>query len=139
MLHKIIPATQEDEDYEFERDSVRSNSSRSTRIRLQEKFRVIDKKSADSLTPAGQKEWFRKHASKIMDQSGNSDDVDPADVEFGGFKRVQVRLYLYFIFRLNVFPLNSVYMRQCYQSMLQRAKGYRSEQYHCPYRFKCGC
>jgi hypothetical protein len=101
-----IPATQEDEDYECERDSVRSNSSRSTRIRLQEKFRVIDKISTDSLTPAGQKEWFRKHASQVMAQSGNTDDLDPANDDFGGFKRVQVRSYLFVSIRLAVLRSN---------------------------------
>ncbi len=101
-----IPATQEDEDYEFERDSVRSNSSRSTRIRLQEKFRIIDKISTDSLTPAGQKEWFRKHVSQVMAQSGNTDDLDPANDDFGGFKRVQVRSYLFVSIRLAVLRSN---------------------------------
>ena len=101
-----IPATQEDEDYECERDSVRSNSSRSTRIRLQEPYRIIEKISTDSLTPAGQKEWFRKHASQIMAQSGNSDDLDPANDDFGGFKRVQVRSYLFVSIRLVVLRSN---------------------------------
>jgi hypothetical protein len=103
---ELIPATQQDEDYECERDSVRSTSSRSTRIRLQEKFRVIDKISTDSLTPEAQAAWFKKHAAQIMAQSGNSDDIDFADAEFGGFKRVQVRFYLYVYFRLDLFRSN---------------------------------
>ena len=101
-----IPATQEDEDYECERDSVRSNSSRSTRIRLQEPYRIIEKIPTDSLTPAGQMEWFRKHASQVMAQSGNSDDLDPANDDFGGFKRVQVRSYLFVSIRLAVLRSN---------------------------------
>jgi len=101
-----IPATQEDEDYECERDSVRSHSSRSTRIRLQEPYRIIEKISTDSLTPAGQKEWFRKHASQVMAQSGNTDDLDPANDDFGGFKRVQVRSYLFVSIRLAVLRSN---------------------------------
>ena len=101
-----IPATQEDEDYECERDSVRSNSSRSTRIRLQEPYRIIERISTDSLTPAGQKEWFRKHASQVMAQSGNTDDLDPANDDFGGFKRVQVRSYLFVSIRLAVLRSN---------------------------------
>jgi hypothetical protein len=101
-----IPATQEDEDYECERDSVRSHSSRSTRIRLQEPYRIIEKIPTDSLTPAGQMEWFRKHASQVMAQSGNSDDLDPANDDFGGFKRVQVRSYLFVSIRLVVLRSN---------------------------------
>jgi hypothetical protein len=101
-----IPATQEDEDYECERDSVRSHSSRSTRIRLQEPYRIIEKIPTDSLTPAGQMEWFRKHASQVMAQSGNSDDLDPANDDFGGFKRVQVRSYLFVSIRLAVLRSN---------------------------------
>jgi hypothetical protein len=46
-----IPATQEDDDFDFERDSVCSSSSRSTRIRLQEEIRVIDIKPTNSSTP----------------------------------------------------------------------------------------
>jgi hypothetical protein len=101
-----IPATQEDEDYECERDSVRSHSSRSTRIRLQQPYRIIEKIPTDSLTPAGQMEWFRKHASQVMAQSGNSDDLDPANDDFGGFKRVQVRSYLFVSIRLAVLRSN---------------------------------
>jgi hypothetical protein len=71
---------------------VRTSSSRSTRIRLQEKFRVIDEKPANFFTPTSHKDWIKKHASQIMAQSGNPDDIDP-DSEYGGFKKVQVRVY----------------------------------------------
>ncbi len=47
-----IAPTQEEDDFDCERDSVRSNSSRSTRIQLQEKNRIVDQKPPDSLTPA---------------------------------------------------------------------------------------
>ena len=60
-----IAAIQEEDDFDYERDSVRSKSSLSTRIRLQEKFRVIDQKPADSTTPASIKNWIRKHAANI--------------------------------------------------------------------------
>jgi hypothetical protein len=93
----LIPATQEDEDFEYERDSVRSNSSRSTRIRLQDKYRVIDEKPSDFFTPTGHKDWIKKHAAQITAQSGNPDDIQP-DSEYGGFKKVQIRVYFYFLF-----------------------------------------
>jgi hypothetical protein len=57
---EIIAATQEEDDYEFERDSVRSSSSRSTRIRLQDKYSVIDEKPADFFTPTSHKDWIKK-------------------------------------------------------------------------------
>ncbi len=87
---QLIPAIQEDEDFEYERDSVRSNSSRSTRIRLRDKYRAIDEKPSDFFTPTGRKDWIKKHAAQIMAQSGNPDDIDS---ENGGFKKVQVRVY----------------------------------------------
>ena len=91
---EIIAETPEEDDYEFERDSVRTSSSRSTRIRLQEKFRVIDEKPANFFTPTSHKDWIKKYAAQIMAQSGNPDDIDP-DSEYGGFKKVQVRVYLF--------------------------------------------
>jgi hypothetical protein len=55
-----IPATQEEDDFEFEWDSVRSNSSRSKRIRLQDKYRLIDEKLAEFFTQTGHKDWIKK-------------------------------------------------------------------------------
>jgi hypothetical protein len=72
---QLIPATQEDEDFEYERDSVRFNSSRSTRIHLQDRCRVIDEKPSDFFTPPGHKDRIKKHAAQIMVQSGNPDDI----------------------------------------------------------------
>ncbi len=49
-------------------------------------------------------------------------------------------IYLYlFVWLCCALTSAWVCVRQCYQSMSQKAKGFRSEQFHCPYRFKCGC
>jgi hypothetical protein len=74
---QTIPATQEDDDFKHEWDSVCSNSSRSTQIWLQDKYRVIDEKPADFFTPMGHKDWIKKHVLQIMAQSGNPDDIEP--------------------------------------------------------------
>ena len=60
-----------------------------TRIRLQEKYRVIGEKPADT-HPSILEEWIRKHAAIVMAQLGDVDDINSADGAFGGFKRVQV-------------------------------------------------
>jgi hypothetical protein len=49
---ELIAASQDEDDFDCERDSVRSNSSQSMRIRLQQNFRIIDQKPADSMSPA---------------------------------------------------------------------------------------
>ncbi len=110
------------------------HSSRSTRIRLQEKFRVIDVKPTDSLNAFAQKEWLRQQAAPIMAQSGipESDDLDPAGAEYDGFKKIQVRIYIFFLSFASDSPLNSVSWCQSYNSMSARSKWFKSEQYHCP-------
>ncbi len=91
---QTIPATQKDDDFEYERDSVRSNSSRSTRIRLQDKYRVIDEKPADFFTPMGHKDWIKEYAAQILSQSWNPDDKEPDSV-YGCFKKVQIQVRVY--------------------------------------------
>ena len=83
-----VPATPDDSD--VERDSLRSQSSRSTSLRLQEKFEVIAELSTDDPESEGVKEWIRKHASQVMAQAGTTDDLNPKDAAFGGFKRASV-------------------------------------------------
>ena len=83
-----VVATPDDSD--VERDSLRSQSSRSTRLRLQEKFEVIAEMSTDDPDSDRVKEWIRKHASQVMAQAGTADDLNPKDAAFGGFKRASV-------------------------------------------------
>jgi hypothetical protein len=108
---EIIPATQEEDDYEIERDSVRSSSTRSTRIRLQDKNRVIDEKPADYFTSTSHKDWIKKHASQIMAQSGNPDDIEP-DSEYVASRKFRFAFILFHLawlatkFSLNVTELS---------------------------------
>jgi hypothetical protein len=105
-----MAATQQEDDFDYERDSVSSNSSWSTRIRLQEKIGVIDQKPAYSTTPANIKDWIRKHAANVMAQSCNHEDVDPSDAAYCGFKRVQ-----------NIFKLLFNAIRRLFQSECDRS------------------
>ena len=94
-----VMATPDDSD--VERDSLRSQSSRSTRLRLQEKFEVIAEMATDDPDSDRVKEWIRKHALQVMAQAGTTDDLNPKDAAFGGFKRASVC----------VFPLLSLSLR----------------------------
>jgi hypothetical protein len=89
-----IRCTQEDDDFDFERDSLASQSSRTARTRLQEKWRFIG--SQDKLTKSTEeiKEWIEVHAKAEMQKSGMYDDVTPVPGGFGGFKRAHVRIDL---------------------------------------------
>jgi len=94
-----VMATPDDSD--VERDSLRSQSSRSTRLRLQDKFEVIAEMATDDHESDRVKEWIRKHALQVMAQAGSTDDLNPKDAAFGGFKRASVC----------VFPLLSLSLR----------------------------
>jgi hypothetical protein len=86
----IIGATQADED--FERDSLASQSSRTTaRIRLQEKYVTVATLYKDELTPEEIKKRIRDIAFTAMAKSVIYEDIDPADTAYGGFKKNNVR------------------------------------------------
>jgi hypothetical protein len=86
----IIGATQADED--FERDSLASQSSRSTaRIRLQEKYVKVATLYKDEMTPEELKKRVRDIAFSAMSKSVIFEDIDAADRDYGGFKRNNVR------------------------------------------------
>jgi hypothetical protein len=89
----IIGATQADED--FERDSLASQSSRSTaRIRLQEKYVKVATLYKDEMTPEELKKRVRDIAFSAMSKSVTFEDIDAADMDYGGFKRNNVRACL---------------------------------------------
>jgi hypothetical protein len=86
---EIISATQADDD--FERDSLASQSSRTTaRVRLQEKFVIIETILKVDCTPGEISERIRHIATDSMAKSGVYEDIDPEDKPFGGFKRNNV-------------------------------------------------
>ena len=76
----------------FERDSLASQSSRTTaRIRLQEKYVKVATLYKDELTPDQIKERIRKIAFAAMTKSAIFEDIEAADIDYGGFKRNNVR------------------------------------------------
>jgi hypothetical protein len=86
----IIGATQADED--FERDSLASQSSRTTaRIRLQEKYVKVATLYKDEMTSDEINKRIRDIAFTAMAKSVIYEDIDPADRAFGGFKKKNVR------------------------------------------------
>jgi hypothetical protein len=84
-----IKATQDDDD-EIERDSLCSSQTGSTRIRLQERWRVIGTKDKASSTLSETKEWIDEHGRAEMAKAGQFEDLRPAPTDAGGFKRVHV-------------------------------------------------
>ena len=85
----IIGATQADED--FERDSLASQSSRTTaRIRLQEKYVKVATLFKDEWTADEISKRIREIAGAAMAKSVIYEDIDPVDQAFGGFKKKNV-------------------------------------------------
>ncbi len=83
----IIGATQADDD--FERDSLASQSSRTTaRSRLQEKYVKVVTLYKVECTPEEIKERIREIAFNAMVKSAIYEDLDPADRAYGGFKKI---------------------------------------------------
>jgi hypothetical protein len=83
----IISATHADED--FERDSLASQSSRTTaRIRLQEKYVKVATLYTDECTPEEIKEHIHEIAFDAMKKSAIYEDLDPADRAYGGLKKM---------------------------------------------------
>ena len=87
---ELISATQYDDDEEMERDSLSSSQTGSTRIRLQERWRVVGTKSKATVSPEEIKKWIEDHALAEMAKGGNYEDLRPVDTDIGGFKRSHV-------------------------------------------------
>ena len=85
-----IKATQYDDDDDYERDSLGSSQTGSTRIRLQERWRIIGTKEKATTTLDEFNEWLEEHARAEMAKAGQFEDLRPAATDVGGFKRVQV-------------------------------------------------
>jgi hypothetical protein len=85
-----IGTTQFDEDDVYERDSIGSSQTGSTRIRLQERWRIIGTKNKATTTLHEFNEYMEEHARAEMTKAGNFEDLRSADTDVGGFKRVQV-------------------------------------------------
>ena len=90
---ELIPASPDE--LEYERDSV--GSSRSTRRRLQEKFRVIGTKSTTDYSAQQIDEWIDATARADMLKAGDFEDLRSKREDIGGFVRTNVS---YAVFRL---------------------------------------
>jgi hypothetical protein len=66
----LVPATPQDA--YVERNSLRLQSQRSTRLRLQQKFEVIAELATEDSESDRVKEWVRKHAIQVMAQPTTS-------------------------------------------------------------------
>jgi hypothetical protein len=121
--------------YEFEADSMTSQSSRTARTRLQEKFVVVGTKLLAENTPDQS-----IHASRSMQElaiSGGVDDRHTKETDLGGFKQTNVG----FDFNLRSVVLSSslTVTVQVYRSPTDKPSSFTRKNYHCPYRFLCGC
>ena len=130
---------QDDDDEDIERDSLCSSQTGSTRIRLQERWRIIGTKSkaTSSLTEINQ--WIEEHALAEMAKAGQFEDLRPALTDVGGFKRVHVSNWINSC--VDTFgELNWFVSLQGYTPTTERPNGLINRtQYNCPYRFRCKC
>jgi nitrogen fixation-related uncharacterized protein len=95
-----IKATQYDDDDDYERDSLTSSQTGATRIRLQERWRIIGTKEKATTTSDEFNEWLREHGRAEMAKAGQFEDLHPASTDVGGFKHVHVSHF-------NLFDVNN--------------------------------
>ena len=96
----LVPATQY-EDEEFERDSLASQSSRTTRVRLIGKWTVVMVKLKSECAKDEAIEAFKIYADDELAKAGSCDDVVPRKDGLGYFKRAHVSstvVFPYFYF-----------------------------------------
>jgi hypothetical protein len=75
---------------ERRKERKKRNRIQKERKRISKQYKYSEK-LLEKAYPS-RKDWIKKHASQIMAQSRNPDDVKP-DSEYGGFKKVQGRVY----------------------------------------------
>jgi hypothetical protein len=114
-----------------------SSQTGSTRIRLQERWRIIGTKEKATLDEF--KEWIDAHGRAEMAKAGQFEDLQPASTDVGGFKHVHVS-------HSNIFDvdnsgeLNWMVSLQGYNATSERRNGFvKRTQFNCPYRFRCKC
>jgi hypothetical protein len=86
---KLIKTTQYDDD-DYERDSPCSSQTGFTRVRLQERWKIIGTKEKATTTRNEFEEWIEQHGRAEMAKAGKFEDLRPAATDVGGFKRVHV-------------------------------------------------
>jgi hypothetical protein len=138
---ELIKATQyEDDDYDdYERDSLGSSQTGSTRIRLQERWRIIGTKTKLTSTTQDINRWVEEHAQAEMAKAGQFEDLRPAPTDVGSFKRAHVSNCSMF-HSDNFCDLIRFLSLQGYKSTTERSFGLLNRvQYNCPYRIRCKC
>jgi hypothetical protein len=134
-----IEATQDDDDDDIERDSLCSSQTGSTRIRLQERWRIIGTKDKATTTVHEIDQWIQEHGRAEMAKAGQFEDLRPASTNLGGFKRVHVS-HCNTLNMDDFCELNWFVCLQGYKSTSERATKLCSRvQYNCPYRWRCQC
>jgi hypothetical protein len=88
-----IGTRQFEEDDLYERDSVGSSQTGSTRVRLQERWRVIGIKEKATTTHDQFNEWMQEHGRAEMAKAGLHEDLNPVATDVGGFKLVNVSYF----------------------------------------------
>ncbi len=128
--------TTQDDDEEYERDSLCSSQTGSTRIRLQERWKIIGTKEKATSTLDEIKDWLDEHGRAEMAKARQFEDLRPAPTDVGGFKRVHVS----HCNNLNVDnfgELNRFVSLQGYKSTTERPTVLVNRtQYNCPYRWR---
>ena len=89
---KLISASPEE--CEFEAESMTSQSSRTARTRLMDKFREIGTKSKSENTPEQISKWIADYAKSKMARGGDFVELQPKSTDVGGFKQANVRSLL---------------------------------------------
>jgi hypothetical protein len=86
-----IRKTQNDDDGDdYERDSLCSSQTGSTRIRLQERWKIVGTRNKATTSTKDFKKWIEEHAHAEMAKAGQFEDLKPAPTDVGGWKRAHV-------------------------------------------------
>ena len=93
---KLISASPED--FDFDAQSMTSQSSRTARTRLMAQFREIGTRSKSDFTPEQIKKWIEDHAKTEMLKAGDLEDLRRRASDVGGFRQANVRFLAIILF-----------------------------------------
>ena len=82
------------EECELEAESMTSQSSRTARTRLMERFREIGTKPMADNTPEQINIWIADYAKSEMARAGDFEELRPKSTDIGGFKQANERSLL---------------------------------------------
>ena len=135
-LRELVSPSPDSDDDEVE--SLASQAS-STRKKVQPKFVFVDSKDTPKCNQSEIRVWMQTFAIEQMNKAGPYIDKKPKETDLGGMKLAHVSLLFPFLcFCCSCSPRCSPTSRlQAYRSRVEG--GFVREQYHCPFRKKCGC